>query len=283
MKRENRLKKIEKELAEINIDEIQKKLETLKKEVETLKKEVEKIEEPYKIEIEKLEQRIKELYKRSDEATEETCIQITEKNRAIDLFKRYKNRYDNLLKERIWLEGLNQIKEYIDKGFFITDIEIKTFWIFEEYALGNTVGDRANWNTPSRIMDIQLSEKTFKIKSEIAKTYRSISLEGRGHPKFAKIILADGIKIVEGHGKYTKQCPVCTPERKSFAPVYGVTQYRCPICGEEFWYRCKNCGHEWEKEPTCEHKDRLKMDGDITQIQFIFDEDEGWNKTEVSI
>jgi len=264
MKRKNRIETLKRELLDINKDAIQQKKAKLLEEKKKLMEEIDTKKRPFNNRIEKLLAEIESIEKDRDNAIDKLDKEVERLNSEIDNVGMTEFQLTNKEKELAWLEGLEEIKKVLDEhSVFVESITMQTSYNqAEQYILGETIGTDANWSTPSRIVDIQLSEKTFKIKSEIAKGYRSITLKGKGYPDMAVIKLADGIFAEERKGSRIKTCKKCRPDSKQntdsiMTGEYGLPQMRCPICCEPFYWKCKKCGHVWDTEPQCEHKDVL--------------------------
>ena len=262
MKRKNRIETLKRELLEIDKDAIKQRRAKLLAEKGKLIEEIDTKKKPFMYKIEKLRAEIGQLEREIDIETEGIYEELRNLNTEIDEAEKEERQLTNKEKELAWLEGLEKIKKILDEySVFIESVKIEASYSREQYLLGGRIGMSANWSTPSRITDIQPSEKTFKIKSEIAKGYRSISLRGQNYPSEAVIQVVDGIFAEEREGSRIKECPKCNADSKKTDAVmsgaYGLPQMRCPICYEPFYWKCKKCGYEWDTEPTCEHKDML--------------------------
>ena len=266
MKRKNRIETLKGELLEMDKETIQRKKAELLEDREALAEAIRVKKEPFNERINKLHSEIEKIEKERDDALSKLREERDKLDDGIESVKMAMSKLSGKEKELAWLEGLEEIKKVLDEySVFIKSVKIKSsvgWYPVERYTLGDVIGTDANWSTPSRITDIKLSETTFRIKSEIAKNYRSISLRGGGYPDMAVIKLADGIFAEEITGSRIKTCPKCRPDSKRsddgfMTGEYGLPQMRCPICHEYFYWKCKKCGHVWDEDPQCEHKDML--------------------------
>lgn len=262
MKRANRLKVLNEEISKINKEQLMENIKKLNEKLNELKAKEDTVKKPFLDKIEQLKKQIEKLEKEMDDAVLSIRHEITkicDKARDIkyELLKR-----ERLLNEKRYLEFLEQIKNLVDNGWIIYRIDMATHgYEYHEYELGELIGISSNWNTPSTITDIKLSEKTFKIKSEIAKNYRTLSLgKSYNYPRYCTVVLLTGIKPKNALASSIKCDCEKTLARGIKVPSYAVAKKKCPICEKEYYYECENCGKVIYPEPQCEHKDMIKED-----------------------
>lgn len=283
MIRKNRIGRINEMLTGFGITKLEEEKKKIEEVVKQKEMEIAKIEEPFDEKIKRLEEEIAKIQSQKWKKTEKIKDEVFRLNmNLIDVDDRIRE-HMNLIYERNYLEGLNTIEEFLEKGYFIENVEIVTSHSVESYTLGEIIGTTSNFNTPSRITDIQLGGgKSFKIKSEIAKSYRAISLYERKYPSHAEVLLVDGIYAKKQEGYRTLGCPECNKNNDNSRLGWGKPQYKCPICEQSFYFICTNCGHEWNKKPSCEHKDMIKLENEpVHRITFIFNGEEWeWGEEE---
>ena len=261
MKRKNRLIVLENELKKFDREKLISKLQELDKKIKELKIEKQEIEKPFWNKIEELNRQIKQLKMEMKEAVYHIKKESKEILSEVESIKQKLIKRERLLNEKHYLEFLENIKKLVEKGWIIYKVSMEVYpYDSHEYELGELIGITCNWNKPSKITDIKISEKTFKIKSKIAKDYRSISLERNNYPESCLVILVNGIKPKET-GVFHKSiiCPNC--KSKSIAGAIAHAKKKCPICDEEYYYVCESCKNIYYKEPQCEHKNIIREDG----------------------
>ena len=268
MKRANRLMVLNEEIAKIDRKKLIDNLKQLNEEVRKWKAKKQEIEKPFLDKIEELEKQIEQLKKEMDDAVLSVSHEISKIYDEARDIKHKLTKREKLLNEKSYLEFLEEIKKLVDEGWIIYRVDMATQrYEHYEYELGELIGVSANWNTPSKITDIKLAEKTFKVKSDIAQSYRSLSLGGFSYPRYCTVVLLTGIKPEEPEpNRYkTIPCPKCEPKIRhggiSRVPSYAHSEKRCPICDTQYYYVCKDCGNVFYPEPQCEHKDIIKEDG----------------------
>lgn len=267
MRRVNRLMILEDKITKLDRDKLIAELKELSNKVKKLEDKKREIEKPFLDKIEELKRQIEQLEREMDDAVLHVAHEIRKLCEKAEDIKRKLRERDRLLNEKNYLKFLQQIKKLLDDGWIIYKIDMaKNHYEHYEYELGETIGVSANWNTPSKIMDIKLAEKTFKIKSEIAKNYRSLSLGGFSYPRYCEVILVTGIKPKKPpYSRKSIICPNCKPKpiHGGVAKVqpYAHAEKRCPICDEQYYYVCESCGKVFYPEPQCEHKNIIKEDG----------------------